>query len=116
MSVIVDRLQEIKLGAGLELIAFPTACDSLFLATLPHLAEWWSASRTAPLVTAEFNHCSQHFIAFVIVFKCLAETGLGEEISELLILGTSQFLPKVAGIVLDFLLIAVAVPAVESAV
>ena len=116
MSVLVDWFQEIKFGTGLKLVALPASCDTLFLTALSYFAEWRSTSQTASLVTAKFNHCSQHLIAFVIVFKCLAESHLSHRIGELLILGTSQFLPKVAGIVLDFLLIAVAVPAVESAV
>ena len=86
MAVIMNWSQEIKLCACLEFIAFPASLDSFFLTALSHLAEWRSTARATALVTAKTNHGTEHFIAFIIIRECLAETLRSHEISEFFIL------------------------------
>ena len=85
MTIVVHWLQEIKFVAGLEIRTFPAALISFFLAALPHLAERRSPSNTTPLVTAELDHSTKDFIAFVIILKCLAEALTTEKIGEFLV-------------------------------
>jgi hypothetical protein len=61
--------QKIQVLAGFKRFAFPTAFKLFLLATLPNLAERWTAASSAGFVAAQSHHGAENRVAFFVIFE-----------------------------------------------
>jgi len=112
----MDRGKKLEFRTRLEIPALPAAVNTLFLAADTNLTERWPPARPAALIASESNHGAEDLVACIIVLESFPERIIGYGVCEFLILGGSKLLSQVPGKIRDFLLVPMAVPAVQTAV
>jgi DNA-binding transcriptional regulator YbjK len=116
MGIAVTGLEEVQILAGLELIAFPAACDALLLTTLPHLAERRAAATPARFLAAELHQRPQNIVALIIMLERFEEGNSRQKLRRFVELGSPQFFSKVSRQVGNLALIAHAIATVQTAI
>ena len=112
MGIAVARLEEVQILAGLELAAFPAACDALLLTTLPHLAERRATATAARFLAAELHQSTQNLVALIIMLERFEEGNSRQKLRRFVELGSPQFFSKVSRQVSNLALLANAISAV----